>query len=175
MTPHDELVERAALWLAVRCPVVVTELVSSGMETPDAIGWATSGHSTLVECKISRSDFRRDAHKAGRRLAKYGYGMGDKRYYLAPKGMIDPDELPAGYGLLEPFRRHCKLVIACDRPAPSKSRGTRDEFGVLLSLLRRFGPNPVPGMNVRAYTFKNDGRPRAALHYLPLPFGGEDL
>ena len=166
MTPHEELVERAAIWLARRCPVVVTELVST-RETPDAIGWTTDGFSVLVEVKVSRNDFRQDEQKTHRRLKKYGYGMGDAKYYLAPKGMLEADDLPDGWGLLEPYRRHCKTVLEAKRTV-TKTMGHRNEIGLLLSLLRRFGPHPVSGVAVRAYTIKSDDkRPRATARWLP--------
>lgn len=58
---HAQLVTVAARWLGRRCSVVLTELQTSG-EAPDAIGWSHR-QSTLVECKVSRSDFLSDRRK----------------------------------------------------------------------------------------------------------------
>ena len=112
---HADLVTVAAEWLwkscklptgqasgsatyRVRCAVVITEMGSNAWEEPDAIGW-TSGSSILVECKASRSDFRSDAAKPYRRNPETG--MGEFRYYLTPKGLLDLDEIPPRWGLIE--------------------------------------------------------------------------
>lgn len=63
---HSDLVILAAIWLRKhhRCSVVLTEIVSRSDIIPDAIGWRVDGRwSVLVECKVSRSDFRRDRSK----------------------------------------------------------------------------------------------------------------
>ncbi len=51
---HDELVERAVRWLVGTggCSFAVPEITVGGVwETPDAIGWHSSGDSILIECK----------------------------------------------------------------------------------------------------------------------------
>jgi hypothetical protein len=93
----------------------------SNKEIPDAIGWLRSGISLLIECKASRGDFLSDAVKPSRRSGKAGVsggpepsnaeppikpprkteGLGAYRFYLAPSGLLHPDELPEGWGLLE--------------------------------------------------------------------------
>ena len=97
----------------------------SNREIPDAIGWLRSGVSILIECKASRGDFLSDADKPSRRVGKGGgksgalvrpepsapepkikppiktEGLGSYRFYLAPLGLLHPDELPEGWGLLE--------------------------------------------------------------------------
>ena len=109
---HDELVERAARWLRVdcRCGLIATEPASTAEETPDAIGWRY-GRTTLVECKTSRGDFRADATKPFRRDG--ARGMGDRRYYLTPPGLLRPEELPAGWGLVEAHPRRIAVVVQC--------------------------------------------------------------
>ncbi|MDQ7286946.1 hypothetical protein O0I55_17650, partial [Stenotrophomonas sp. Sm5341] len=67
-------------------------------EDPDAIGWYT-GRTMLVECKVSRSDFLADRKKRFRANPERGLGL--YRYFMAPKGLIKVDELPARWGLLE--------------------------------------------------------------------------
>lgn len=58
---HNELVERAVRWLCgtTRCTAVASGVVSACWEIPDAIGW-NAFHSWMIECKTSRSDFKRD-------------------------------------------------------------------------------------------------------------------
>ena len=93
---HRQLVERARNWLlgSERVRVVVSEWNASTMEHPDAIGWHTGGQSVVIECKASLSDFRADKKKPFR--VHESMGMGNKRYFLAPKGLIPVEELPEG-------------------------------------------------------------------------------
>lgn len=97
---HGELVALAAYWLSGTrgCSVVLTERRSRCDEHPDAIGWAATG-SHVVEAKASRSDFFADSRKEFR--ANAGGGMGDFRWYIAPAGLIQPNELPERWGLVE--------------------------------------------------------------------------
>ncbi len=102
MGDHATLVKRAARWLSStrRCGLVVIEPQSwSCNEWPDAIGWMPSGHSILIECKVSRSDFHADKRKCSRRAERES--MGRERWYLAPPGLLRENDLPPGYGLLE--------------------------------------------------------------------------
>lgn len=93
---HDRLVACAKRWLkhSKRCRVVATELRSAVFEEPDAIGWSSYGHSILVECKASRSDFFADAKKSRS-------GVGREKWYLTPPKLVSPGEIPPGWGLAE--------------------------------------------------------------------------
>lgn len=99
---HAELVKIAGRWLrnTAGCSVVLEELCAAtgNGENPDAIGWYT-GRTTLIECKVSRSDFLADRKKPFRANPERGLGL--YRYFMAPKGLIKVDELPARWGLLE--------------------------------------------------------------------------
>jgi hypothetical protein len=69
-------------------------------EIPDAIGFSLShweSGATVIEVKVSRSDFLADRKKPHRQAG----GMGRWRYYMAPVGLIALGELPAGWGLIE--------------------------------------------------------------------------
>jgi hypothetical protein len=96
---HTELVKIAERWLigSRKCGAVLAELVTLGMETPDAIGFR-DGTSTLIECKTSRSDFLADAKKLFRRNP--WMGMGTYRFYLCPAGVITAQDLPEKWGLI---------------------------------------------------------------------------
>ena len=78
------------------------------VEIPDAIGWLYTGHSRVIECKASRADFKADARKL-----RCG-GMGNRRYYLAEGGLIRPDELTDGWGLIEPKGSRFTVVKEAD-------------------------------------------------------------
>lgn len=99
---HDELVVLASRWLkgTAGCSIVLSEIVAITPwgEVPDAIGWK-SHNTILVECKTSRSDFLADRSKHFR--LDPTKGMGFLRYFFAPAGIINMQELPAGWGLLE--------------------------------------------------------------------------
>ena len=98
---HEELVERAGVWLkkSCGCSTVATEIRSATDtgEIPDAIGWR-SDYSVLVECKTSRADFLADANKPFRQMPDTG--MGSFRFYLCPPELIYPEDVPDHWGLL---------------------------------------------------------------------------
>jgi hypothetical protein len=100
---HKELVDRAFLWLKFgqNCSVVFKERHTSVHEHPDAIGWRSGNFSVVVECKASRADFLADKQKSFRQNPESG--MGYNRYFMAPVGMLEPDEMPEGWGLLEVY------------------------------------------------------------------------
>ena len=98
---HKQLCDRAAYWLQQTkgCKVVLIERNTGGCaEEPDAIGWNSRTFSYLIEVKVSRSDFLADKKKDHRRRPHTG--MGRQRFYLCPRGMIKPEEVPEGWGLL---------------------------------------------------------------------------
>jgi hypothetical protein len=132
---HTQLVEKAVQWLrAHRCGVILSEQACASGEMPDAIGWKRACHSVLVECKTSRADFLADREKPFRQKSRLG--MGCERYYLAPAGLLRPEELPDGWGLLE----YCNREIAMVHPAANNLRsasGFRHEMNLLLASLRR--------------------------------------
>ncbi len=161
---HDELVIRAEKWLrgTKHCGVVLAERRCGGAhEIPDAIGWAKSFWSILVECKTTRSDFFRDRDKMSRRLAlankadvEHGrepfggdFGMGQRRYYMTPEGLVRPDELPPGWGLVEAGTRCCKVVVESPEKGFDHWR-CRYELALLYSAMRRvqLGIEPTFGV-----------------------------
>jgi hypothetical protein len=99
---HDFLCLQAEKWLSKQGFGVVFhdkfKANTSTGEQPDCLGFR-SGLSLLLECKTSRSDFIADRKKKFR--ADSSLGMGDWRFMLAPKGLIDFREIPIGWGLLE--------------------------------------------------------------------------
>ncbi len=132
---HENLVAKAVIWLRrYGCGVVLSEQSCASGETPDAIGWKRGSHSVIVECKVSRADFFIDQEKPFRR--KPGKGMGCERFYLTPAGMLRPEELPAGWGLLELRGRSVEVVCASSKKLRS-SVGFRHEMNLLLASLRR--------------------------------------
>jgi hypothetical protein len=190
MTTHRELVERAAKWLLVRCPVVITEMTSGAPETPDAIGF-TGHRSTLVECKTSMADFRADAGKPSRRRemrrqdttnARHWMGtvLGDYRYYLVAETLADKvlaaleaDDSPWGL-LVAPIDKRRRLVRRRDALDRAVENTHIAEMSLLVSAVRRIGSarNRHPGSpgwyaNVRVYVMHSRDEPRATMGIVP--------
>lgn len=150
MISHEQLVELAASWLRKRCPIVVTQLATTG-EEPDAIGWHGS-FSTLIECKSSLEDFRADAKKHFRRFAELG--IGQHRFFLTEAGLIKPQLVPDGWGLLEITGKKIRQV----RESHLFEADGRHEIRILLSCLRRIGQTAPKGISIRCYTIETKDR-----------------
>jgi len=131
---HDDLVKIAKKWLikARNCSVVLTETQAQSGEIPDCIGWRGQ-HSTLIECKTSLADFRRDLKKWYRNS---GPGIGQQRYFMAPKGVIPASEVPVGWGLLEVSGKLVKTVKKLDLLYLDE-RVASAEVPMLVAALRR--------------------------------------
>lgn len=114
-----------------KCTVVATDLRTQNNETPDVIGFYGAGGSTLIECKISRSDFLADRIKLFRKYEDMG--VGDLRYFAAMPSILKPEDLPAGWGLLEVMEHGIRELI---KPA-FKEANKRAEVKILMSILRR--------------------------------------
>lgn len=129
---HASLCAIAARWLRRShsagghgCQVAFTECHNGDSEAPDAIGFRAVGWcdgSVVVECKTTRGDFLADARKPHR--AEPSTGMGRWRYYLAPEGLIEVAELPAGWGLLEVTDRGTLLARAGPATVLAKHSGS---------------------------------------------------
>lgn len=135
---HEELVQTAFAYLRTDagCSVVFQERVSPGFEIPDAIGFK-SGLSFLIECKASRADFLADKKKAFRKNP--ALGMGYERYFMAPIGLLEPSEIPDGWGLLEvcEMRRKYRRVEKAKEGGQFFERGLIAEVSYLVSAIRR--------------------------------------
>jgi len=97
---HCELVEIGYKWVLKKCGFAFKELnvLNKSGEIPDVIGFNSDG-SFLLEAKASRSDYLKDKNKLFRQMPELG--MGDWRFYIAPRGLISKDELPENWGLIE--------------------------------------------------------------------------
>jgi hypothetical protein len=143
---HAQLVRIARNWLAgsQRCRVIVCEHQGGCNEEPDAIAWRTQPNtcrteSILVECKASRADFFADQKKWHR---IYRDGLGDLRWYLTPRGLLDVGEVPDGWGLIEArsvlgskTNYHCRKMVH----APERERTIQrlDDERTFLSYVTR--------------------------------------
>jgi len=134
---HSKLVALAVEWLRTRygCGIILSEQYCATGEIPDAIGWKGFCRSIVVECKVSRADFLADAAKPFR--LKPEEGLGAERLYLAPAGIISPEELPKNWGLLEFARREIRLAAKPKRVDQRTTIGLMKEMNLLLASLRR--------------------------------------
>lgn len=144
---HAQLVNIAHRWLlgAGGCGVAFKELVCSGWETADAIGFGGKVQSIVVECKTSRSDYLADQRKPFRVYPDGG--MGTHRIYCAPVGLLRLQELPAKWALLEVgANSRTRLTYRPDEKRPdaaflttahAQKRSKEAEQSVMYSALRR--------------------------------------
>lgn len=163
---HAELCTLALRWLKKPfsagghgCQIAFSETRTSFLpgESPDAIGFRVSspgygGGSVVVECKISRADFRKDLSKPHR---KVGAGMGRFRYYLCPDGLIGLDDLPPGWGLLHATARSVRVIAGAARSIrhPGSFDCPHDavsETMLLANLLHRVGDAEALNARLRA-------------------------
>lgn len=133
---HQQLIKLAERWLrSYGCRIVLSEQTVDSGEVPDLIGWRSDCRSVVIECKISRADFLADKKKTVRQRPETG--MGCQRFYLTPQGLLRPEELMGGWGLLEASRRDIKMVA---EPSPKNQRtelGLLAEMKLLVASLRR--------------------------------------
>jgi len=136
---HAELTHRAYRWLlgAGKCVVAVTERGAQdaqiGTEIADAIGWHWDGRSTVIEVKTTRADFLADKVKPHRNGDS---GLGNRRYFMCPRGVIESAELPEGWGLLYATAGRVN-VMANAEVRPDNARRERLEKRMCIDLLRR--------------------------------------
>lgn len=145
---HSELIERGRRWLLGThgCGFVLSEMMAVGnAEIPDLIGWGYSQwrtriETTLIECKTSRSDFHADKKKPFRNGQRIG--VGGKKYYLCPKGVIKKEDLPENWGLLWVCGKIVRVIVQTPFH-DTEGRDQREtrlshERDMLVSALNRF-------------------------------------
>jgi hypothetical protein len=86
----------------------------------------------FIECKLTRSDFLRDAEKTVRKNPRAG--MGQRRYYLCPPDLIQVKDLPPKWGLLWATRGQ---IIVKREARGYAERNLPAEVQFLSSMLRR--------------------------------------
>jgi hypothetical protein len=132
---HAQMVEKAVRWLrSYRCGIVLSEQACASGEMPDALGWKRACHSVLVECKVTRADFLADRGKPFRQKPQSGVGC--ERFYFTPPRLIEPAELPSGWGLLEWRNREVQMAQFSAKNLRTAT-GFRYEMNLLLASLRR--------------------------------------
>lgn len=92
---HSELCELTAKRFVQKNTIAFWEVTTSLMEKPDVLVLNSSGVTEIFEIKISHSDFLADAKKEARKNPMFG----DRRSYVCEWGLIQPEEVPNGWGL----------------------------------------------------------------------------
>ena len=83
---------------------------------------------------MTRGDFLADRAKRFRQQPETG--VGSERYYLVPPGLIQAEELPPGWGLLEVCGREIRTTKRSAKNLRS-AVGFQHEMNLLLASLRR--------------------------------------
>jgi hypothetical protein len=132
---HEQLRKRAIRWLTntKHCGAVLSEIVTAAREIPDAIGWR-AGWSYVVECKVSRGDWRANAQKMHEQT---GGAVGRLRYILCPEGMIRADEATDGWGLLWLVSEGRHSYVRERKAAEARESNLQAEVDLLVSAMRR--------------------------------------
>lgn len=148
---HSDLCAVAARWaMSWRRPKLVAVEPAFYGERPDIFTADETGHTSVFEVKVSRSDWLSDRKKKWRRP---GCGLGYWRAFIAPAGLIDVDEVPDNWGLIEHRcsmdRGHWLTVVR--EPQPNPERNHEQEIAALIWLARRATADVNPGVWWKPY------------------------
>ena len=116
---------------------VAVELCVYGAENTDVWGYSCGSHtSAVIEVKTSHSDFLADQKKwwRSKEAENGGFQAGQRRWYLCPEGVIKPEELPEGWGLLYWDGKKVNHVV---NPVMTDRKTSRADMIMLASILRR--------------------------------------
>jgi hypothetical protein len=115
--------------------------------------WPSRGYAIDVfEVKVSRSDWMRELKDPAKSEA--AWEIGDRFWICATAGVVDPTELPHGWGLIEAYGakvtdagltgRKLRTVVQAEwhgKPVRESAKGTIPK-GLMVSMLRRAGAVP---------------------------------
>lgn len=121
---HSELVDIAAAYAKSKmgAGLVLREHKCDGQQEIVDVAVFRTNIMINIEVKVTRSDFLKDKNKPFRKHPETG--MGHYRFYCAPVGLISPDELPDGWGLLEYHHKSSSIRL---RSGPPLIRSLRHE------------------------------------------------
>lgn len=147
---HRELVIRGVKWLKntshykYRSPIILPEYSCSAHSIPDVIGMS-SDRTTVLECKVSRSDFMADFKKSHRSFIDQ---LGNSRFYLVTANLIRPEEINNGWGLLYCYDN--KITVQKESEWFTNTRA--QEYRILYSLIRRISYNDARAKTIDLIT-----------------------
>lgn len=112
---------------------VAVELNTYGIEQCDVWGW--NGYVTaVIEVKTSHNDFLNDRKKECRQDEYRDMQCGNYRWYLCPEGVIKPEEIPEGWGLL--YWNNGVRIVSAPKYMECAYKG---DMLIIYSILRREG------------------------------------
>ena len=117
-----------------RYKYVAVELCTCGTENCDV--WGYDGiYTAVIEVKTSHADFLADQKKwwRGEEAEEMNAKAGTFRWYLCPEGIISPEEVPEGWGLL--YWDGKKIIYV--KGAPKHENTASADLKILSSILRR--------------------------------------
>jgi len=133
-------VKQAKKWLEkahgnkFACGVVLAEFSCVLSEIPDVIGFSAY-RSILIECKVSRADFKADKYKPCRKHVKK---LGNLRYYLTLPHVACPEDIDNGWGLL--YATDKRIIEVKESEYFSDNSIKAVEWSILYSIVRRLNP-----------------------------------
>lgn len=98
--------------------------------------WPSRGFVVeVIEVKVSRADWLRELKNPAK--AEAAHAVGDRFIVAAPAGIVHPDELPPGWGLLEVTAKRVRMTV----PPKTHTKGKRTTFraGFTVAMLRAAG------------------------------------
>ena len=120
-------------------PITAVELssITTGTtESPDIITFHQNIRNSsciVFEIKLSRADFKADFRKECRLS---GRGMGVRRYYVVPTGLVSVNEELNGWGLVY-FNGNNLEIVKESRLYDETERHTFGETNTLINLIKR--------------------------------------
>ena len=118
-----------------RFKYAAVEICTWNTEQTDVWALGNFDESTVIEVKVSHSDFLADKKKWARSEEAFRLGLqaGTYRWFLCPEGVIKPEELPEMWGLLYWDGKKIRPVVP-----PEKFENTaKADIAILTSILSR--------------------------------------
>ncbi len=122
------------------CPVGTGWKGSRFMDAYVIAAWPSANNLRMAfEIKVSRADFLNEIKNPAKRRAALFFS--NQFYFVAPKGMIKPDELPAECGLMEADGTELRVKIE----APTRE-SIRPTWNFVATLLRKMTTDHATGL-----------------------------
>lgn len=109
--------------------------------------WKSSGYRAIAyEVKVSRADFAKELANPEKRA--FAESIAEECYFATPAGLLRPDEVPEGWGLIVAQANGLKVV---KRPTQRAPRPWPREF--VCAMARRAADPPIPPVPGKLWTF----------------------
>lgn len=147
---HQELNTKAANYAhrTLNAGIVLIEHQCRGNNEIIDVAAFRSSIVVNIEVKVSRSDFLKDKSKPHRKPG--ACSMGHFRFYCCPAGVIKPEDLPEGWGLLEYHQKSDS--IKCKSGPKSMMRCLQDPNSCSSKNKKILEPFFFESVNERAHT-----------------------